>query len=229
MSKQERAARTRDALIRSAAELFERRGYEQARLAEISAGAGVSSGALHFHFESKAAVAQAVENEACRSLRRTARATQAQRTDTLQALVDTSHALARLLRQDVVTRAGYRLNCDAVGRPELNLRQEWQSCVQALLSHAADEGELAEGVSQRDATTVLVAATTGLEVLSRHDGVWLSGASLTGLWRLLLPRIAAARSQRAVDPGGRGLAVGAPYGASGPQTPEPVPSAHPAT
>ncbi|MFB7943191.1 TetR family transcriptional regulator, partial [Streptomyces sp. NPDC056049] len=84
MSKQERAARTRYALIRSAAELFEQRGYAQARLAEISAGAGVSSGALHFHFENKAAVAQAVENEASRSLRRAARAAQERNAAALQ-------------------------------------------------------------------------------------------------------------------------------------------------
>ncbi|MGW1223275.1 TetR family transcriptional regulator, partial [Streptomyces californicus] len=48
MTKQERAARTRQALIRSAAAVFEQHGYAQARLAQISSGAGVSTGALHF-------------------------------------------------------------------------------------------------------------------------------------------------------------------------------------
>ncbi len=57
MSKQERAERTRRALIKSAAAVFEEYGYAQARLALISTGAGVSTGALHFHFENKAAVA----------------------------------------------------------------------------------------------------------------------------------------------------------------------------
>ncbi|MFD6492381.1 TetR family transcriptional regulator, partial [Streptomyces sp. NPDC060188] len=52
--KQQRAVRTRDALIRSAAETFESRGYVQAKLAEISSRAGVSAGALHFHFPNKA-------------------------------------------------------------------------------------------------------------------------------------------------------------------------------
>ncbi|CAM5724103.1 TetR family transcriptional regulator OS=Streptomyces microflavus OX=1919 GN=HUT09_00685 PE=4 SV=1 [Streptomyces microflavus] len=51
MTKQVRAARTRQALIRSAAIVFEQHGYGQARLALISSGAGVSTGALHFHFE----------------------------------------------------------------------------------------------------------------------------------------------------------------------------------
>ncbi|NEE26311.1 TetR family transcriptional regulator, partial [Streptomyces sp. SID7982] len=60
MTKQERATRTRQALIRSAAVVFEQHGYAQARLVLISSGAGVSTGALHFHFENKAAVAEAV-------------------------------------------------------------------------------------------------------------------------------------------------------------------------
>ncbi|MFF5310100.1 TetR family transcriptional regulator [Streptomyces massasporeus] len=64
MTEQDRAVRTRLALIRSAAEQFEARGYFRAGLAEISAGAGVGSGALHFHFANKDAVAEAVEQAA---------------------------------------------------------------------------------------------------------------------------------------------------------------------
>ncbi|MFD9352801.1 TetR/AcrR family transcriptional regulator, partial [Streptomyces diastaticus] len=37
--------------------------------AQISAGAGVSSGALHFHFANKAAVGEAVEHAAADALR----------------------------------------------------------------------------------------------------------------------------------------------------------------
>ncbi|MFE6134365.1 TetR family transcriptional regulator, partial [Streptomyces sp. NPDC056437] len=61
MKQQERAVRTRRALVHSAAEAFQQHGYVQARLAQISADAGVSPGALHFHFENKAALARAVQ------------------------------------------------------------------------------------------------------------------------------------------------------------------------
>ncbi|MFD0381587.1 TetR family transcriptional regulator [Streptomyces stramineus] len=59
---------TRHALIRSAAQAFDQHGYTRAKLSAISAGAGVSSGALHFHFDTKAAMAAAVETEATRTL-----------------------------------------------------------------------------------------------------------------------------------------------------------------
>ena len=69
MAKQERAVRTREKLIRSAAEVFDREGYAVASITTISARAGVSNGALHFHFASKAALAEAVAEAAALRLR----------------------------------------------------------------------------------------------------------------------------------------------------------------
>lgn len=107
MAKQERAVRTRNALIESAAELFTRDGFELASLAGISSRAGVSNGALHFHFASKAALAAAVGRAAAE---RFDRMTSAERPlpqygGSLQALVDASHALLDGLAHDVVLRA----------------------------------------------------------------------------------------------------------------------------
>ncbi|GAA3005975.1 helix-turn-helix domain-containing protein [Streptosporangium longisporum] len=48
------AAETRERLLRAAAEVFARRGYDGTRVADIAAAAGVSNGALYAHFDSKA-------------------------------------------------------------------------------------------------------------------------------------------------------------------------------
>lgn len=74
MTKQERAARTRRALILSAAEVFDQEGFAPASLTMISSRAGVSNGALHFHFANKNAVAEAVQGEALSVLRQIAHA-----------------------------------------------------------------------------------------------------------------------------------------------------------
>ncbi|WP_225804957.1 ScbR family autoregulator-binding transcription factor [Streptomyces sp. NK15101] len=202
MTKQERSARTRDALIRSAAGEFDRNGYTLAKLSAISAGAGVSPGALHFHFENKAAVAAAVECAASTALRRTARIVYRQGSNALQNLADTSHALARLLREDVVVRAGFRLSCSHDGGTELNLRQEWQTCVQQRLAEAADEGLLHAGFARQDLARTIVAATIGLEALCRDNGEWLSPRTVTGLWRTLLPLLTGPESLAALEPAG---------------------------
>ncbi|MFB7450169.1 ScbR family autoregulator-binding transcription factor [Streptomyces sp. NPDC056194] len=209
MTKQERATRTRDALISSAAREFERHGYALATLSAISSGAGVSPGALHFHFENKAAVACAVEDEACATLRRAARIVYGRRSNALQNLADTSHALAGLLRDDVVVRAGFRLSCADDSRTELNLRQEWQSCVQQRLAEAADEGLLAAGTGRRqDLARMIVAATIGLEALCRDNDEWLSPRSVTSLWRTLLPMLADPGALAGLEPAGSPAVTG---------------------
>ena len=60
MARQERAVRTRHAVIRAAAEVFAERGYAAATIAEILDRAGVTKGALYFHFDSKEALARGV-------------------------------------------------------------------------------------------------------------------------------------------------------------------------
>jgi AcrR family transcriptional regulator len=48
------AAETRERLLRAAADVFSRRGYDGTRVADIAKAAGVSNGALYAHFASKA-------------------------------------------------------------------------------------------------------------------------------------------------------------------------------
>ncbi|GHH27674.1 ScbR family autoregulator-binding transcription factor [Streptomyces lanatus] len=190
MTKQERGTRTRHMLIRSAAEVFEQHGYERTRLADVSAHAGVSTGALHFHFKSKAALADAVESAASRSLHHAASSVGRHPVSALQTLTDISHIFALLLDRDVVVRAGVQLGCDTVRDPTLNFHREWQDCVRRLLDRAAAEGSLADDVSQQDVTTTVVGATMGFLSMRREGGEWLTHRSLTGFWRLLLPRVA---------------------------------------
>ncbi|MCX4687041.1 TetR/AcrR family transcriptional regulator [Kitasatospora purpeofusca] len=61
--RQERARQTRRALLHAAATEFDVHGYEGTSLARISRTAGVTLGALTFHFPSKAALADAVRSE----------------------------------------------------------------------------------------------------------------------------------------------------------------------
>lgn len=206
MSQQERAARTQNALIRSAAELFERHGYEKASLHEISSGAGVSRGALHFHFDTKAEVAGAVESTAVRTLCHAVESLPPGDVSALQDLTNLSHRLVQLLLWDVVVRAGFLLSCDAGRRPRVDLCQEWQACVHGFVARAADDKSLAPGVSQEGVVTAVVATTVGLAVLSRTDKEWLSGRTLTGFWKVLLPSVADPRTAAALDPGGTGSA-----------------------
>ncbi|MFJ8888241.1 ScbR family autoregulator-binding transcription factor [Streptomyces sp. NPDC102402] len=202
MAKQERAVRTRHSLISSAAEAFERHGYVQAKLSDISASAGVSPGALHFHFENKAAVAATVEASAGVSLRREAWLAQRPEMNALQRLTNTMHALAGRLRRDVVARAGFKLSYEAPHGSGPTLHQEWQICVRQLLAEASDEALLLDGTDCSVVADGIVAATTGFELLGRSDPAWFSAATLTAHWRLTLRSIARPEILRALEPDG---------------------------
>lgn len=190
MTKQERAATTRRALIRSAAAAFDQHGYAQATLNGISSHAGVSTGALHFHFANKAALAAAVEAMTAEALHAVVREAHRSRKPALQVLTDTSHGVLRLLRGDIVFRAGFRLNSDFAWTSDLDVRRAWHACVTRLVDEAVRQGELDRGVVARDVAAAVMAATTGFGLLGRDSPEWLSQRTLAGFWELLLPRIA---------------------------------------
>ncbi|WP_420834079.1 TetR family transcriptional regulator [Streptomyces antarcticus] len=312
MAKQERAARTRESLVRAAAEVFAEQGFVTASIAVISRRAGVSAGGLHFHFESKTALAQAVEGRAAEALRQITAGRQAftrmpgmpgtpvepgeprvpgvagvpgaaaepelpgapgasgvaglpgspgvmggrgvegvsgaagvpgasgvagvpgaagvaggggagrcggsAGPNSLQVLVDSTHALMALLAGDVVVRAGYGLCADASRRSGVDLRRQWTLWVQEAVGAAAREGALAEGVCARDAASAVVASTVGLEVLGAGERDWVAPHTLTRFWALMLPRLAAAGTLDALLP--QGSAAGPAEG--GPRPPEPA-------
>ncbi|WP_151478270.1 ScbR family autoregulator-binding transcription factor [Streptomyces albicerus] len=204
MAQQERAVRTRNALIESAAELFSRDGFDVVSLSTISTRAGVSNGALHFHFASKAALAAAVWEAAAQRLRQITvegragggaagrgEGGSAETGGALQVLVDATHALLRGLRHDVILRAGFDLSESPVPvAAAADLRWRWQTWVEGVLAEAAREGALARDVSPQDAAHAVVAATVGFGALGSRNAQWLSRSMLTRFWALLLPRLA---------------------------------------
>ncbi|MPY49955.1 TetR/AcrR family transcriptional regulator [Streptomyces sp. K1PN6] len=201
MVKQERAARTRRALIRAAAEVFAEEGYVSASLAAISKRAGVSNGALHFHFDNKKALAQAVEEEAVRVVRRITGEPPGGDTCALQQVVDSTHHLMRRIADDAIVRAGFELCADPASRAGCSLRWEWWRWIEDVLQRAQREGGLAEDISVENVAALIVAVTVGFEVLGVSDREWLSERRVTGFWTLMLPRLAERRTLARVSPG----------------------------
>ncbi|MFD7033207.1 ScbR family autoregulator-binding transcription factor [Streptomyces sp. NPDC059917] len=194
MVKQERAARTRETLVRCAAEVFSEEGFGTASIAMISKRAGVSAGGLHFHFESKTALAGAVEGRAVEALRRITSGRPGGAAElaanALQVLVDSTHELMALLAEDVVVRAGFGLCADVSRGSGVDLRRQWQVWVDEVVRSAACGGALAEGVLPKDAANAVVASMVGLEVLGAEERDWVSRETLTRFWTLMLPRLA---------------------------------------
>ncbi|PDQ34105.1 MAG: hypothetical protein B5766_12785 [Candidatus Lumbricidophila eiseniae] len=60
MAEQARALATREKIVESAAQLFSTTNYHVATMAGLAHAAGVTQGALYFHFDSKVALAQEI-------------------------------------------------------------------------------------------------------------------------------------------------------------------------
>ena len=160
---QQRAVETRQLILEAAAEVFDEGGYRAARISDIMQRAGITQGALYFHFSSKLDLARTVM--------------MAQRDsvvlppgpDGLQRLIDTNLLLARELQTNKLLRAGVRL---AVEQEEIGFNDdapylEWAGVFREQLSAAASRGELRSGVDIDRLAMLLVGCYTGVQHYSR--------------------------------------------------------------
>jgi AcrR family transcriptional regulator len=103
---QERARRTRAAIIRSAAVEFGKSGYAAASLNRILEGSRATKGAMYFHFDSKEDLARAVLESAVERYRATSERWLA-RTDL--GPLDVLHGMVDEVENDIVIQAEFRL------------------------------------------------------------------------------------------------------------------------
>ncbi|QMU67026.1 TetR/AcrR family transcriptional regulator [Streptacidiphilus sp. P02-A3a] len=199
MPMQKRAECTRQRLIQAAAELID--GGADALggvdplpgMELISRTAGVSKGALYYHFRSKEELLEAVGAEAREVLSTlVARHSRADAAEAgLRAVIGLGAAVARRLDHDPVCRAGIRLSCAALRLPPGEAYADWMEPVEALLAAAAEQGELRAGVHPREAaSSLLVLALGGLALCESNPGRSRAD-TVSQLWTMVLPMLAA--------------------------------------
>ncbi|MER7488630.1 TetR family transcriptional regulator [Streptomyces sp. NPDC126497] len=160
-------------LLVSAAEQFATHGFAKATLSDVSHAAGLTKGALFFHFPTKLALADAVQLRGLELTEQTFARLRASETSCLQMIVDVTHTLNRLLREDLFLRASVRITREfpqagtADDGHAHNFYLAWLSRLWLLVDEACKNGELpaARSVSAR---AVVTAAVSGVEAL-----VWL--------------------------------------------------------
>ncbi|MFJ8211341.1 ScbR family autoregulator-binding transcription factor [Streptomyces sp. NPDC096033] len=187
MAEQVRAIRTRQAILSAAAKVFDERGYQAATISEILAAAGVTKGALYFHFQSKEDLAQGVLTAQNEDLLLPERAAK------LQEVVDVVMLHTHRLKTNPMVRAGVRLSLDqnAVGLDRSGPFRNWVVTMQDLLEKAQVQGELLPHVVPAETADVLVGAYGGIQSMSQamtdHQDL---GQRVNALLRHLLPSVA---------------------------------------
>ncbi|WP_432117049.1 ScbR family autoregulator-binding transcription factor [Streptomyces sp. bgisy032] len=187
MPRQERALRTRALLLRSAAECIKEHGYDGSSTTDVLRRAGVTRGALYFHFPSKEALADAIVEYQMPLLRPLSAECP------LQAAIDLTLSYARMLQTDVILQAAVRLATEETSYQPGTRPYTWsQEVVGDLLRQARNKGELLPHTDPDEIAVLVVGAFTGIQLLSqlstgRADLLF----RVCVLWRAMLPGIAA--------------------------------------
>ncbi|MFD3660563.1 TetR family transcriptional regulator [Streptomyces sp. NPDC058659] len=217
MAMQQRAERTRQEILSAAALVFDGLGYERASLARIAGTARVTTGALVFHFATKADLAAAVRGRAHAVTRTTVESaclsTEGVGGTAIDKLMLTTHALIRLFETDHAARAGERL------ARELDAADPcpWRLEVARLARYAAAEQALRPGVDATAVAALIGYVITGVELEMRRspstaadDETWPptgTGAilgpaeeRLCRIWELILPGLVHPAARRPRGP-----------------------------
>lgn len=168
----EEALQTRHALIDAAEVVFERRGVAGASLQEVAELAGVTRGAVYWHFSDKSDLFNAMMDRVTLPFEQQwITAAAADTTDAMTRIHDLLlHILrevatdARLQRALVIAtqKVEYVGELAALQDRHLRVRDQTLQCFETLLRMAAASGQLATGVAPRAAARALHSLVDGL-------------------------------------------------------------------
>lgn len=192
MVKQARAQATRDAIIRGAAETFERSGYGLASIADIAAASSVTKGALYFHFQSKDDIARAVIQAQHERAMVSGAEVLGRNLPALQTMVLLCAGLANQLLTDPVVKAGIRLTTDRSGfeRPIDGPYDDWLRTYEELTVRAIHEGDIVPTLDPSMFAHFVIPTFTGIQLVSEtlSDRADLL-QRVREMWIVLLPGI----------------------------------------
>ncbi|MCY0942897.1 TetR/AcrR family transcriptional regulator [Streptomyces antarcticus] len=194
MVKQERAVRTRSALVRAAAAEFDRDGYHGTSLARISKVAKISIGAVTFHFPSKNELADAVFEEGRAMTVAALEQMAAEPVPALRAVVDLSLELTRLMEEETAVRSAIRLSRERPGSASWS--DLWLPTVRRLLDRAYENGQLRDDALPADVTALVEHLLGGAEAylrlrLATEIAYESAVGQLKRLWHLALVGVSA--------------------------------------
>ena len=184
-----RADTTRHRLIDAASRQFAHRAYSMVSLDDILAEAGLTKGAMYFHFPSKQALALAIIDDLTEMSRAAVTELFARKMSGLETLIDLVYLRAVQDTQHEVARAGVRLLetlDDPTALPPA-LWQSWIDFVTTLIQKAVTEGDVVDHHDPEDIAKMLVALWVGVRRTSNLDEPEHYLDDLQKAWTVVLP------------------------------------------
>ncbi|MFJ9950275.1 ScbR family autoregulator-binding transcription factor [Kitasatospora sp. NPDC091207] len=194
--KQERAERTRAALIQAAAKLFGEQGFSGTSVVKIADEAGMTLGAVYFHFRNKSELAREIV------FRQPEWVVTPRPSEGLQRVVDVSLTWACQLLDNPILQAGARLvwEQEQFNSPDENSHRQWAEIILEDLLVAQRRRELRAGTDIQALSRLVVYACTGAQM---HSFIETRRADLpervVEFWQLLLPAVATPSTAKRIE------------------------------
>ncbi|MFD7557240.1 MULTISPECIES: ScbR family autoregulator-binding transcription factor [unclassified Streptomyces] len=194
--KQERALRTRAALVQAAAEVFAEYGFAGASVSKITERAGLTLGAMYFHFKNKEALAREIVRSQPGLVDPPIPA------EGLQSAVDITLTWAYQLLDNPLLLAGARLVTDQelFIPSEENSHAQWSDLLGGILAEGVQRREVRAGVDVHAVARLVVNACTGAQM---HAQMETGRADLPDrveeMWKCLLPGIATPSARARIE------------------------------
>ncbi|WP_144712991.1 ScbR family autoregulator-binding transcription factor [Curtobacterium pusillum] len=173
-------------ILEAAAREFERVGYAAATIAAIARAAGVSQGALYFHFPTKTALALGVIDE--QNVRTFDVVSHVDSSPTAS-LVAASRGIADMLLTDPIVSAGIRLSLERgeFAPATVAFYDQWIGGISDVFRLAIASGELRTDLTAEQLGSTTVPMFTGVQLVSAvRTGRQDLFPALDAMWRLLL-------------------------------------------
>ncbi|MBL1087608.1 TetR/AcrR family transcriptional regulator [Streptomyces actinomycinicus] len=166
--KQVRAVRTRRLIVQAAADEFDRHGYAGTPLICVTKAAGISMGALTFHFPTKPDLADAVQASGTGLTREVVARVGGLSVPPVSRARALVLSIARLLSECTAVRAAARLSRE---RSTAGVWADaWLACLTELLRSAHEEGRLRSQVAPEAFAESVQFLITGIEEYTRCAG-----------------------------------------------------------
>lgn len=179
---------TQRALLVAAGAVFSRVAYAEARLKDIADEAGISQGALYFHFGNKDDVARAVLEAQQERMGDVLTRAYTTASTGLARVLAIFEGLAELVASDELVQAGIRLSMQPSTGLELDTAapyEEWVDMTEKMVLQGMEDGSIDRHLNARETAELLNEIFVGSQTL----------AGLRDKWASLPRRIAAVRPQ----------------------------------
>ncbi|AOW95172.1 TetR family transcriptional regulator [Rhodococcus sp. WMMA185] len=172
--------------------MFEKSGFEGARLGNIVEVAGITKGALYFHFRSKEDLARFIIGEQHSISIAAVEAIGRERAPAIEQIVMLCHEMVRQIVHDPVVRAGIRITLELSAGDEgpADPYLEWIDACELLARRAIEEDDLRRDIDPARLARFVIGAFTGLntvsQVLTKHTDL---AERVDDMWEFVLPGI----------------------------------------